>query len=111
MTKKQTPHSFRGLEVDPRSDHIQGPANALVTLMEYGDYQCSFCGAAHPTVKQIQRLFGENLCFVFRNFPLAQIHPYAEVAAEAAEAAGAQKKFWEMHDTCMSIKTHSRLRN
>ena len=98
MTKQQTPHRFRGLEVDPRRDHIQGPANAPVTLMEYGDYQCPFCGAAYPIVKQIQQRFGENLRFVFRNFPLAQIHAYAEVAAEAAEAAGAQNKFWEMHD-------------
>lgn len=98
MTKRQTPHKFRGLEVDPRRDHIQGSADAPVTLMEYGDYQCPFCGAAYPIVKQIQQRFGENLRFVFRNFPLAQIHPYAEVAAEAAEAAGAQNKFWEMHD-------------
>jgi protein-disulfide isomerase len=98
MTKKQTPHKFRGLEVDPHHDHIQGPANAPVTLMEYGDYQCPYCGAAYPIAKQIQRRFGDNLCFVFRNFPLAQIHPDAEVAAEAAEAAAAQNKFWDMHD-------------
>lgn len=66
--------------------------------MEYGDYQCPYCGAAYPIAKPIQRRFGDNLCFVFRNFPLAQIHPYAGVAAEAAEAAAAQNKFWEMHD-------------
>jgi protein-disulfide isomerase len=66
--------------------------------MEYGDYQCPYCGEAYSIVKQIQQKFDNNLRFVFRNFPLAQIHSYAEVAAEAAEAAGAQNKFWEMHD-------------
>ncbi len=66
--------------------------------MEYGDYQCPYCGAAYPIAKQIQRRFVDKPCFVFRNFPLAQIHPYAGVAAEAAEAAAAQNKFWEMHD-------------
>jgi protein-disulfide isomerase len=98
MTKQQTPHKFRGLEVDPGRDHIQGPANAPVTLMEYGDYQCPYCGEAYSIVKQLQQKFDNNLRFVFRNFPLAQIHAHAEVAAEAAEAAGAQNKFWEMHD-------------
>jgi protein-disulfide isomerase len=98
MTKQQTPHQFRGLEVDPGRDHIQGPANAPVTLTEYGDYQCPYCGEAYSIVKQLQQKFGNNLRFVFRNFPLAQIHAHAEVAAEAAEAAGAQNKFWEMHD-------------
>ncbi len=98
MTKQQTPHKFRGLEADPRRDHVQGSANAPVTLMEYGDYQCPYCGEAYSIVKQLQQKFDNNLRFVFRNFPLAQIHSYAEVAAEAAEAAGTQNKFWEMHD-------------
>jgi protein-disulfide isomerase len=85
-------------DVGPR-DHVQGPADAPVTLLEYGDYQCPYCGAAHPIVKAIQRQLGDNLRFTFRHFPLATIHEYAEGAAEAAEAAGAQGKFWQMHDT------------
>ena len=80
------------------SDHAQGPADAPVTLVEYGDYQCPYCGEAYPVIKAVQRTFGDGLRFVFRNFPLSQAHPYAELAAEVAEAAGAQRKFWEMHD-------------
>ncbi|HEX7021523.1 MAG TPA: thioredoxin domain-containing protein [Trueperaceae bacterium] len=79
-------------------DHSQGPAGAPVTLVEYGDYECSSCGAAYPIVKDVQRRLGERLRFVFRNFPIRSSHPHAESAAEAAEAAGAQGKFWEMHD-------------
>ena len=79
-------------------DHVQGPAEAPVTLVEFGDYQCPYCGAAHPLVKRLQRALGKKLRFVFRNFPLTQAHPYALVAAEAAEAAAVQGKFWEMHD-------------
>jgi protein-disulfide isomerase len=78
---------------------VQGPADAPVTLLEYGDYQCPYCGAAHPVVKALQRHLGDNLRFAFRHFPLSTIHEYAEQAAESAEAAGAQGKFWEMHDT------------
>ena len=80
------------------ADHIQGAADAKVTLVEYGDYQCPYCGAAYPIIKAVQKRLGARLRFVFRNFPLNQAHPYAELAAEAAEAAGAQGKFWEMHD-------------
>lgn len=80
-------------------DHIQGPANAPVTLVEYGDYQCPYCGAAYPIVKDVQAQMGEQLRFVFRNFPIATSHPHAEQAAEAAEASAAQERFWEMHDT------------
>jgi protein-disulfide isomerase len=69
-----------------------------LTLVEYGDYQCPFCGAAYPVVKQVQEALGKNLRFVFRNFPLTEAHPYALLAAEAAEAAALQDKFWEMHD-------------
>jgi protein-disulfide isomerase len=79
-------------------DHAQGPANAPVTLVEYGDYECPHCGRAHPIVKDVQRRLGKKLRFVFRHFPLATIHPHAEHAAEAAEAAAAQGHFWEMHD-------------
>jgi len=79
-------------------DHIQGPVNAAITLVEYGDYECPYCGEAYSIVKEIQERLGDQLCFVFRNFPLRNMHPHAERAAEAAEAAGAQGKFWEMHD-------------
>jgi protein-disulfide isomerase len=79
-------------------DHIEGRASARLTLVEFGDYQCPYCGAAYPVVKQIQKDLGSKLRFVFRNFPLTQAHPYAMVAAEAAEAAALQGKFWEMHD-------------
>lgn len=80
-------------------DHFQGnPEKAKVTLTEYGDYQCPSCGEAYPIVKNLQRHFGEDLLFVFRNFPLQDAHPDAFSAALAAEAAGKQDKFWEMHD-------------
>jgi protein-disulfide isomerase len=79
-------------------DHAQGPASAPITLVEFGDYQCPYCGAAYPVVKQLQKTLGKKLRFIFRNFPLTQAHPYALVAAEAAEAAALQGKFWEMHD-------------
>jgi protein-disulfide isomerase len=77
-------------------DHQQGPATAPVTLVEYGDYECPYCGEAYPIVKEIKLRLGDRLRFVFRNFPLTQSHPHAEHAAEAAEAAAAQGKFWEM---------------
>jgi protein-disulfide isomerase len=79
-------------------DHVEGPANAPVTLVEYGDYQCPYCGQAHPIVKAIQNAFGKKLRLVFRNFPLAEMHPHAQSAAEVAEFAGANGKFWQMHD-------------
>jgi len=79
-------------------DHVLGPATAPVTLVEYGDYECPFCGAAHPIVKQVRQAMGDDLRFAYRHFPLSQIHPHAYQAAEAAEAAGAQGRFWEMHD-------------
>lgn len=78
-------------------DHIRGSATALVSLVEYGDYQCPYCGEAYLVVEELQRALGDRLQFVFRHFPLAQIHPHAQGAAEAAESAGAQGMFWEMH--------------
>jgi protein-disulfide isomerase len=80
------------------ADHVAGPDDAPVTLVEYGDYECPYCGMAHPIVKAAQRVLGSQLRFVFRNFPLAEIHPHARLAARAAEAAAAQGRFWEMHD-------------
>ncbi len=79
-------------------DHSRGPASAPVTLVEYGDYQCPYCGQAYPIVQKLLARMGSTVRFVFRNFPLQEIHPNAQMAAEAAEAAGAQGKFWEMHD-------------
>jgi protein-disulfide isomerase len=84
--------------VSNKRDHIQGPDTVPATLVEFGDYECPYCGQAYPIIKEIQKYLGNNLRFVFRNFPLTQIHPHAQHAAEAAEAAGAQNKFWEMHD-------------
>ena len=79
-------------------DQVQGNANATIELVEYGDYQCPHCGRAYPIVKALQQAMGDKLKFVFRNFPLTNIHPDAMNAAVAAEAAGQQGKFWEMHD-------------
>src|SRR5438309_9292782 len=79
-------------------DHIQGDEQAPVILVEYGDYECPHCGHAYPIVKRVQKHFGKQLAFVYRNFPLNQIHPNAESAAESAEYAGTHGKFWEMHD-------------
>ena len=79
-------------------DHVAGPSDAAVTLVEYGDYECPYCGMAYPIVKSLQRHLGATLRFVFRNFPLQESHAHAEHAAEAAESAGAQGKFWAMHD-------------
>ncbi|HEV8062614.1 MAG TPA: DsbA family protein [Gemmataceae bacterium] len=79
-------------------DHVQGSEKAAVTLLEYGDYECPYCGAALPVVKEVQQRLGAALRFVFRHFPLSMAHPHAQQAAEAAEAADTQGQFWEMHD-------------
>ncbi len=81
-----------------RRDHMQGPPDASIQLLEYGDFECPFCGRAYPLVQEIQEELGERLCFAFRHFPVTTTHPHAEHAAEAAEAAGVQGRFWEMHD-------------
>jgi protein-disulfide isomerase len=79
-------------------DHSIGPKNAAVTLVEYGDFECPHCAAAHVIVQEARQALGDRLRFVYRHFPLTQIHPYAEPAAEASESAAAQGKFWEMHN-------------
>ncbi|HEV7663026.1 MAG TPA: thioredoxin domain-containing protein [Chloroflexota bacterium] len=81
-------------------DHVVGPVSAPVTVVEYGDYECPYCGMAHPIVKELRRRMGNQIRFAFRHFPLSRVHPHAERAAEAAEAAGAQgpPRFWQMHD-------------
>jgi protein-disulfide isomerase len=85
--------------VNEERDHVTGPETASVTLVEYGDFECPYCGRAYPIVKSIQDALGDELRFVFRNFPLVDMHPHAEHAAEAAESAAAQGSYWEMHDT------------
>jgi protein-disulfide isomerase len=79
-------------------DHIQGNVKAACTLVEYGDYECPHCGAAYPLVKRLQKHFGKRLRFVFRNFPMTQLHANAQAAAEVAEFAESKGQFWEMHD-------------
>ncbi|HVZ85795.1 MAG TPA: thioredoxin domain-containing protein [Polyangia bacterium] len=83
-------------------DWTKGPADAPVTLLEYGDFECPFCGQAFWELKRLEQAVGDRVRFVFRHFPLARAHPHARLAAEAAEAAGAQGRFWEMHDTLFS---------
>jgi protein-disulfide isomerase len=87
-------------------DHIQGPTAATVTLVEYGDYQCPYCGQAYPIVINLQERVGDQMRLVFRNFPLSTLHPHAQHAAEAAEAAGVQGKFWAMHDYLYEHQSH-----
>lgn len=81
-----------------KHDHVLGPLNAPMTLVEYGDYECPFCGEAHPIVKAVKERLGDKLCFAYRHFPLTNAHPHAEHATEASEAASAQGNFWGMHD-------------
>jgi protein-disulfide isomerase len=97
------------LPVTDARDHIQGQPDAAVTLVEYGDYECPYCGAAYPIIKEVQARMGETLRFVFRNFPIATTHPHAERAAEAAEAAASQGRFWQMHD--LLFENQQRLRD
>jgi protein-disulfide isomerase len=79
-------------------DHVRGPADAALTMVEFGDYECPECGRAYWDILKLEQIFGQRLRFVFRHYAYAKIHPNAELAAQAAEAAGAQGKFWEMHD-------------
>ena len=92
--------------VDETRDHIHGSAEAQVTLVQYGDYECPYCGEAYPIIKDIQARMGERLRFVFRNFPISTSHPHAQHAAEAAEAADVQGRFWEMHDLLYERQRH-----
>jgi protein-disulfide isomerase len=91
-------HAALILPVSEERDHIQGRSDAPVTLVEYGDYQCPYCGAAHPILEEVMERMGDRVRFVFRNFPITTSHARAQQAAEAAEAAAAQGRFWPMHD-------------
>jgi protein-disulfide isomerase len=88
-------------------DHVRGPAGAPVTILEYGDFECPYCRAAFRDVRRLSDEFPAQIRFVFRNFPIPQLHPHAEQAAEAAEAAAAQGRYWEMHDVL--LQPYSRL--
>jgi protein-disulfide isomerase len=92
-------------------DHVQGNSGATIELVEYGDYQCPHCGHAYPIIKQAQEALGDKLKFVFRNFPLSEIHPEARLAAVAAEAASKQDKYWEMHDIIFENQQHLKKAN
>lgn len=93
-----------------KTDHIIGPDTAKVVLLQYGDFECPTCGQAYPAVKMLLKKFEHRLRFVFRHFPLPA-HPNAELAAEAAEAAGAQHKFWPMHDLLYQNQHHLKLKD
>jgi protein-disulfide isomerase len=90
-------HVHLSIPVGPE-DHSRGPLDAKITVVEYGDYQCPYCGQAYPIVEKLLSTFAESMRLIFRNLPLADVHPHAEAAAEMAEAVGLQGKFWEIHD-------------
>lgn len=94
------------LAADPATDHMVGPKSAKVTVIEYGDFECPSCLQAHGALKVLLPLFDGNLCFVFRHYPLREVHPHAELAAEAAEAAGAQGKFWPLYELLFANSHH-----
>ncbi|MDB5868386.1 MAG: oxidoreductase [Polaromonas sp.] len=94
------------LQADEAIDHFRGSADAPVTLIEYGDFECPSCLQAHGALNILLDHFGDRLRFVFRHFPLREVHLHAELAAEAAEAAGAQGKFWPMHDLLFANSQH-----
>ncbi|WP_234425893.1 DsbA family protein, partial [Streptomyces kebangsaanensis] len=91
-----------GEPVDPGRDHVRGPLDAPVTLVEYGDYECPYCGLAEPVVRELLAEFGDDVRYVWRHLPLTDVHPSAQLAAEAAEAAARQGRFWPMHDVLIS---------
>jgi len=86
------------MDIDPERDHIRGPEDAPVTLVEYGDFECTYCGQAEGVIRELLSSLGDDVRYVWRHLPLNDVHPNAQVAAEASEAAAAQGKFWDMHD-------------
>jgi Na+/H+ antiporter NhaA len=90
------------VDIDPTRDHIRGPEDALVTLVEYGDFECPYCGRAEQAIREVMSSFDEDLRYMWRHLPLNDVHPNAQLAAEASEAAAAQGDFWEMHDTLLA---------
>jgi protein-disulfide isomerase len=91
---------------DEATDHVLGPSTAAVIVTEYGDFECPSCGQAHGAMKILQRHFAGRIRFVFRHYPLVEPHPHAEIAAEAAEASGAQGKFWPYYDLLFEHQDH-----
>jgi Na+/H+ antiporter NhaA len=89
-------------EVDPERDHVRGPESAPVTLVEYGDYECSYCGQAEVVIRELLQEFGDELRYVWRHLPLSDVHLHAQMAAEATEAAASQEAFWAMHDRLLA---------
>jgi formate-nitrite transporter family protein len=100
-----TPEIVRLKNPVTEQDHASGPETAPVTLLEYGNFECIHCGRAYPVIKQVRELLGDSLRFVFRHFPTVQTHPHSLRAAEAAEAAATQQKFWQMHDELFTHQT------
>jgi protein-disulfide isomerase len=98
-------------EVDPSRDHIRGPEDAPVTLLEYGDFECPYCGRAEEVIRQLLRDTGSDVRYVWRNLPLNDVHPWAQLAAEASEAAAAQGAFWEMHDALLAHQDELEMRD
>ena len=94
-------------EVDPAQDHIRGPAGASITVIEFGDFECPYCGRAEPVVRDL--LADTDVRYVWRHLPLTDVHPQAQLAAEAAEAAAAQDAFWPMHDLLLARQDNLRL--
>ncbi|MDQ1725434.1 MAG: hypothetical protein QOG52_2462, partial [Frankiaceae bacterium] len=98
-------------DVDPSRDHIRGPEDAPVTLLEYGDFECTYCGQAEDAIRELLASFGDDVRYVWRHLPLNDVHPNAQLAAEAAEAAAAQGRFWDMHDILLSHQGELRPRD
>ena len=98
-------------DVDPERDHVRGPDDAPVTVVEYGDFQCSYCGQAEQVIRELLADYGGDIRYVWRHLPLNDVHPNGQIAAEAAEAAAAQGRFWEMYDTLISHQDELRLRD
>jgi len=93
----------------PAADHIRGPHDAPVRIIEYGDFECPNCKQAAPTVALLLKRFAGRICVAYRHFPLEEVHPHALIAAEAAEAASEQGRFWEMHDRIFASQPHLQL--
>jgi Na+/H+ antiporter NhaA len=99
------------MDIDPERDHIRGPGDAPVTLVEYGDFECTYCGQAEGAIRELLSSLGDDVRYVWRHLPLNDVHPNAQLAAEASEAAGAQDKFWDMHDVLLDHQGELSLRD